>query len=142
MEWKQQYPMDHKPTEEEIADYVSTSLWKELCCFIETEYNVHPSIEYSRCSMAAGWNVKYKKSSRALCTLYPDKQAFTCMVSVGRQEAEAAEILLLSCTKYLQNLYSEAVPFNGGRWLMIEVNSPEILDDTKELIKLRVNRTK
>lgn len=137
MSWNEQYPMNKKPTEEEIADYINSPLWRELCGFIEQRWSSTPSVEYSRCSGAPGWNVKYKKGSRAICTLYPNDGFFTCMVSIGSKQAEEAEILLLSCTKYLQELYSNSSVFNGGRWLMIDVTSPEILDDVKELIEVR-----
>lgn len=138
MSWNEQYPMGRKPSEEEITSYIHSPLWRELCDFVEESWSSTPSIEYSRCSGAPGWNVKYKKGSRAICTLYPNDGYFTCMVSVGRKQAEETEILLLSCTKYLQELYSNSSLFNGGRWLMIDVTSPDILDDVKELIKVRM----
>lgn len=137
MKWNEQYPIGTKPSGAQISDYINSSLWGELCTFIEENWSSVPSIEYSRCSGVPGWNVKYKKGSRAICTLYPNKGYFTCMVSIGRKEAEEAEILLLSCTKYIQELYSKANLFNGGRWLMIDITSPEVLADVKELIKLR-----
>lgn len=138
MNWNERYPMGTRPTEEEIANYINSPLWRELCCFVEENWSSVPSVEYSRCSGAPGWNVKYKKGSKAICTLYPNEGYYTCMISVGRKQTEETEILLLSCTKYLQELYSNADLFNGGRWLMIDVTSPEILDDVKELIKVRM----
>ena len=38
--------------------------------------------------------MKYKKSSRALCTLYPDEGQFTALITVGAKEAPEAELLL------------------------------------------------
>ena len=49
-----------------------------------------------------------------------------------------AELLLCTCTDYLRELYWNTKPYNGGRWLMISVTSPEILEDVKALIALRV----
>lgn len=91
---------------------------------------------------APGWNVKYKKGSRALCTLYPRLGYFTCMVSVGRKETVQAELLLPSFDPYLQALYQKADVFNGGRWLMIDVISEPVLENVKELIQLRVKPNK
>ncbi|HBB28593.1 MAG TPA: hypothetical protein DC000_04975, partial [Clostridiales bacterium] len=34
-------------------------------------------------------------------------------------------------------IYKQSKPFNGGRWLMIDVKTPEILNDVKELICIR-----
>ncbi len=65
-----------EPTEKSLRDYVENPLWDDLCAAIEADYGVKPLIVFSGCSMLPGWNVKYKKSGRSLCTLYPDKGAF------------------------------------------------------------------
>lgn len=111
-----------------------------MCSHLETSYGVLPHIEHSICCGAPGWNVKYKKGSRALCTLYPAEGYFTAMVSVGSREAMEVEGMLCACTDYLRELYWQTRPWNGGRWLMIQVRTPEILRDVKGLIALRVKK--
>lgn len=140
MEWKELYGIDSQPEMTDIEKYIGSKLWNELCCFAEDECSAKRYIEYSRCSMNTGWNIKYKKSGRALCTLYPDKNIFECMISIGRKEAEEAELIIPSCCKYIRELYEKTALFNGSRWLMIEVSSEEILDDVKKLIKLRMKK--
>lgn len=138
MNWNEHFSKVTPPDLYQISSYINSPLWGDLCTYLEHTYSVSPKIEHSICSGAPGWNVKYKKNSRALCTLYPASTYFTAMVSVGSKEAAEAELLLTACTNYVQDLYWNASPFNGGRWLMIEVRSPEILDDVKTLIALRV----
>ena len=65
------WPQNRKPSPDDIAEFVDNPLWKALCSWLESGYRTVPRIEYSRCGMAPGWNVKYKKGGRALCTLYP-----------------------------------------------------------------------
>lgn len=137
MSWKDEFSKTSQPRLEQISRYVANPLWDELCGYLEQAYGVLPQVEHSVCSGAPGWNIKYKKSGRALCTLYPAAGFFTCMVSVGSRETVEAEALLLGCTDYLRSLYWNAKPFNGGRWLMIEVTSPAILEDVKRLIATR-----
>ncbi|KAB2952754.1 DUF3788 family protein [Heliorestis acidaminivorans] len=36
---------------------------------MEEAYQAKPHITYSKCSAQPGWNVKYKKSGKSLCTL-------------------------------------------------------------------------
>ena len=62
----------------------------------------------------------------------------SAMVSVGQKEDHEAQLLLPSLTPYVQQLYRETFPFNGGRWLSVVVGNPEILEDTLALIDLRV----
>lgn len=140
MDWNQRYPKAQAPDLEQISAFVASPLWDALCSHLESCYGVLPQVEHSICSGAPGWNVKFKKGGRALCTLYPSHGCFTCLVSVGSREAMEAELLLSRCTGYVRELYWKTALFNGGRWLMICVTSPEILEDTQQLISLRVKK--
>lgn len=142
MNWNELYPQMIKPDLSTVSEYIDSPLWDDLLCHIEETYNVFPTMDHSVCSGAAGWNLKYKKSSRALCTLYPGEGFFTCLVSIGRKEAAETEALMTTFTDYIQQLYWNTRLFNGGRWLMINVTSPEILADTKQLIALRMKKRK
>ncbi len=142
MNWNELYPKGSQPDLSAVSKYIASPLWEELRRHLEESYAVMPIVDHSICSGAAGWNLKYKKGGRALCTLYPAEGYFTCMVSIGRKEALDAEFLLPTCTQYVRELYGRTSLFNGGRWLMIDVTTPEILDDTRELIALRMKKRK
>lgn len=141
MSWTTQFPAGTKPTMDDVGRYVQNPLWEELMAFFAQAYpKSSPAIEYSRCGGAPGWNVKFKKSSRALCTLYPEfpeAGVFTCLICIGSKAEAAAEIALASCTPQVQQLYASVAPFNGSRWLMIAVTSGEVLDDVKRLLNVR-----
>jgi hypothetical protein len=107
MTWSEEYPKASEPALEQMAEYTGSPLWQELCGFVETAYGVPPQIEYSLCSGARGWNVKYKKGSRALCTLYPREGFFTCLVCIGARESTEAELVLTACTPYVRELYQK-----------------------------------
>ncbi len=142
MKWTERFSKDSKPTPEEIDAYIGSPDWGALREHIEVSYDAKPQIDYSICSGAPGWNMKYRKSSRALCTLYPGEGYFTCLVCIGSKEAMEVELLLASCTDYVRELYWSCKPFNGSRWLMIDVTSADILEDVKALIGLRVKGKK
>ncbi|MEA4869389.1 MAG: DUF3788 domain-containing protein [Christensenella sp.] len=138
MNWLERYPKSQQPTIADIACFIGSPLWNGLCHWAEERYAVEPRVEYSTCSGAPGWNVKYKKGGRALCTLYPDEGSFTALVTIGGKEAPEAEMLLPTCSDYLRELYARTREFNGARWLMIRVSDPAVLADVKTLISLRV----
>ena len=138
MNWFERYPKSQQPTLEEIANFIASPLWGELCAWAEKTYQIEPKVEHSTCSGAPGWNVKYRKGGRALCTLYPDDGQFIAMVSVGVKEAPEAELLLPTCSDYVRELFARTQTFNGGRWLMIRVTDPAVLEDVKKLVRLRV----
>lgn len=141
MEWKNLYGPNTPPTLENISKYINNELWQDLNLLLQITYQIQPKLAYSRCSMQSGWNVKYQKSGKSLCTLYPMEGYFIALVVIGNKEMEEAEMLMPLCSKYIQTLYQET-PFSaGGRWLMVSVTDHHILNDVIKLIQIRV-RTK
>ena len=138
MNWNECFGRDTKPDLSQIRAHIGSPLWTQFCDYLEQTYNVQPRIEHSRCGGAPGWNVKYKRGSHALCTLYPDDGSFICLLVVGGKEAAEAELLLNVCTEYVNDLYRNAKPYNGARWLMIRISAAEVLEDVKKLIGLRI----
>lgn len=70
----------HEPDIQEIAAYCANDLFDEFCHDLYQRYQVKPSLAYSKCTMQKGWNVKFKKSSKNLCTLYPKEGYFEVLV--------------------------------------------------------------
>ena len=138
MNWLEAYPKSEEPTLQQISDFIASPLWNGLCSWAEGSYSVAPKVEHSTCSGAPGWNVKYKKSGRALCTLYPDRGQFIALVTIGAKEAPEAELLLPTCSDYIRELFARTQTFNGARWLMIHISDERVLEDVKKFIRLRV----
>lgn len=139
MSWAERYPQTAQPTQEEIDAYVNSPLWVELKAFLAEQYGAAPRMEYSRCGLEPGWNMKFKKGSRSLCTVYVRSGFVTAMVSIGPKDEDAVLTLLPACTAYTQDLYHRTASSKMGRWLMVDVTTPEILEDVKALMRLRVN---
>jgi hypothetical protein len=136
--WSELYNQNNQPTLENINDYINSELWIELCSGLETMYTTLPKLEYSKCSMQKGWNIKYKKSSKSLCTLYPMNGYFIALVVIGEKEQAAAEQVIPTCSNYVQKLFSGTVFSAGGKWLMLEIRERSVLEDVMKLIQLRV----
>ncbi|RCX16343.1 uncharacterized protein DUF3788 [Anaerobacterium chartisolvens] len=138
MKWNILYDQNNPPALNDIEKYVGSGLWENLNTFLKSTYGIQPKLSYSRCSMQPGWNVKYQKSGKSLCTLYPMDGFFIALIVVGSKESSQAELLLPSFSKYTQDLY-KGTPFSaGGRWMMINVTEHEILEDVVRLIQIRV----
>lgn len=137
MEWINLYPADTQPTDEQISDFISSPLWAEMIAFLSDGYKVEPTYSYSACSGQPGWNVKYKRAGKSLCTLYPMDGFFIALVVIGAKEQMEAELLLPTFTEQVQNLMKTAGGMAGARWLMIHVTDAQVLDDVKRLIQIR-----
>lgn len=138
MNWNELYGADNRPTPMEINGFIRNDLWREMNDFLQRTYRAEPQTTYSGCSAQPGWNVKYKKGGKSLCTLYPMDGYFIALVVIGAREETEAGLLMPLCSGYTQELYRQTAFSMGGRWLMMDVTDKTILEDAKELIKIRV----
>lgn len=126
------------PILEDFAAYIRNPVFMKFCSEIKKKYRCHEKIEFSRCSLERGWNVKFKKSGKSLCTVYPREGYFTVLVVVGEKEKEAVEAILWECTSELRELYEKARWGNGQKWLMIDLEDQgEMFADVLQLIEIR-----
>ena len=137
MGWNEDFPRDVMPEFQQITNYIGSPLWMELCEWAERTYGVAPRIEHSTCSGAPGWNVKYRKAGRALCTLYPHKGYFTCLLAIGPAQAQEVELRLPAFSDALREQYLQTNPMNGTRWMMVDVKAPETLRDVQTIVDVR-----
>lgn len=129
---------NYRPTMEELGEYVRNPVFTQFCSDIRNSYQCGESIEYSSCSMEKGWNVKFKKAGKSLCTIYPREGYFTVMVVVGRKEKPFVEEILPDCGVELRSLYDRTREGNGQRWLMADIEDREgLYDDILRLIRIR-----
>ena len=130
-----------RPSLEEIGEYVGNPLFSQFCGEVKDRYQCAERIEFSACSMEKGWNVKFKKSGKALCTVYPREAYFTAMVVVGQKEKGLGGPALPSCAAALQELYARTREANGQRWLMIDLEDrDDLYRDVFRLMDIRTGR--
>ena len=137
MDWNLLYSNVTPPTWEQITEYIGSPLWADFNERIQSAYQIKPCMEHSRCSMQAGWNIKYKKGGKSLCTLYPMQGYFIALVVVGSRELTEAEFLMPQCSDYVQTVFKNTKTGNGQKWLMLDVRDRGIMDDVFSLINLR-----
>ena len=128
------------PALEELGDYIKNPVFAEFCAEIRNTYKCNEKIEFSSCSWERGWNVKFKKAGKTLCTIYPREFYFTVMVVVGRKEKEYAEAILPECSLELQEIYHRTKEGNGQKWLMIDIEDQgSLYSDLLRFIQIRRN---
>ena len=78
------FDKDIQPTESELTSFVGTETFTHLCNHLCDSYKVKPKLAYSSCSMDKnvwrGWNIKFQKSGKSLCTIYPQRGYFLVLV--------------------------------------------------------------
>ena len=138
MEWSECYGKGQKPDFAAVEAFVGETLWGEFHAFMEANCPAAPKFEYSACTMQTGWNIKYKKSGKNVCTIYPMEGYLICMILIGGDGAVEAEARLEEFTPYVRELYRKTRLFNGSRWLFMEVRSREVLRDLEEFVYIRL----
>lgn len=146
MKWNELFNENQTPSSKGIKDYIGSAeaYWNDLIEYIENTYQSKPKTEYSRCSLQPGWNVKYKKSGKSLCTLYPMQDYFIVLIVIGPKEQDEAEAAMEAgvFSPYVAALYRKTSGSAMGSWLMIEVKERSILNDIKILMDMRVKANK
>ncbi len=128
------------PTLEDIGQYIGNSVFLPFCSQVKSQYLCNEKIEFSSCSWEKGWNVKFKKAGKTLCTIYPRENYFTVMIVVGKKEQQFVETILPECSPQLQQIYHQTKEGNGQRWLMIDLEDRDNLyDDIFRLLQIRRN---
>ncbi len=116
------------------------SRWLSLNEHIQDMYNAKPQIVYSKCSAKPGWNVKYKISGKALCTLYPEPESFTALVVTAAADMEKFILARAIFSDSFNMLYDRTQLFNNTKWLMIGVINDTLLSDVEKLLHLKTQK--
>jgi hypothetical protein len=145
MQWYELFNKENEPSETQVSEYINSPLFNELDCYLRQAHKVKPKLAYSSCAMDAGmwkgWNIKYKKSGKSLCTVYPKPEYILALLPIGAKEMNESELLMPMCSEYTQELFGQCELFQGGKYLGFEVRDEDVLRDMKGLIDIRV-RTK
>ena len=87
-----------QPNESELNVFVGTEFFTDLYNHLCDSYKIKPRISYSNCAMDKnvwrGWNIKFQKSGKSLCTIYPQQGYFLVLVPGKSFEVRNDETLI------------------------------------------------
>lgn len=128
----------HEPSIKEISEFIENPLFMQMYGHLIVQYQARCDMTYSGDNVLLGWNVKFHRSGRALCRLYPKRGFFTVLLVVGRKEKERAEALLPKMSPAMQDIYRNTKEGMGQRWLLIDLCAPDALyEDVLKLVEIR-----
>ncbi|MCL2456629.1 MAG: DUF3788 domain-containing protein [Defluviitaleaceae bacterium] len=142
-QWNELFSRENEPSEIQIKEFVNTHLFCDLDEHLRLTYKIKPKFAHSNCGMDGGiwkgWNVKYQKSGKSLCTLYPKQGYLQLLVPVGAREMNEAESLVPLCTQYTQELFLRSGGA-GFKSMAFEVRDENVLRDAKNFIAIRAQK--
>ena len=125
----------HMPDEEELRLALGPGweFWLRLVRFIEEDLQV-PG-EWNFGGKNYGWNRWYRKSGKAVASLYPQADGLTAQVVLGKLQVEQARALSYGAT--VSRMLQETELYHDGMWLFIPVRSMEDAADVEQLLRVK-----
>lgn len=142
MLWSEKYTKDVEPTPQQVKDFINNPMFEELDHYLQDTYEIKAKKAYSGCSMDQGiwkgWNIKYRKKGRTICTLYPQEGYVLALLPLNHEELAEAEILLPTLSHETQEIYNNTKVGHTGKSLPLNIRNKSTVKDIKQIISLRV----
>ena len=133
---------DIRPTEDEMENTIGKNsfLWYEMRKYLEVNYDFAPELIYY--GKKYGWTIRYKKSGKTLCSLFPEKGAFTVLVVLGKKEVEKTYSMMERLNSEVRSIFENTDQLRDGRWLWIRVLTKDDIESIKLLLNAKRNPKK
>jgi hypothetical protein len=138
MSYERMLDKEKQPTAKAIADYLgqdAAAAWDDTTAFLAENYDFSPETVFG--GQKYGWAVRYRRSGKSLCTLHPEKGAFTVLIVLGGRETEKALEALSSFSPSVAETISGAHQYHDGRWLWLRVVKKNNTADIKRLLQIK-----
>ena len=127
---------ERKPSEQEIISIIGNAeLWDDLKHYLEQRYNSLQ--ERIFCGEKYGWTVLYLKGSMTLCSLFPERGAFTVLVVLGMKEEEKVLQVLDELSIDTRKLIRDSKRLYNCKWIWIRMLKPVYVEDVKVLLAIK-----
>jgi len=128
---------ESKPTVRDMQKTVGkkSPLWNELKSYIEKYYEFTPEIVFY--GEKYGWTLRYRRSGKTLCSFFPEKDAFTVLVVLGKKEVEKTKLKIDKINKSVKKVFEETKQLRDGRWLWINVKTETDVESIKVLSRVK-----
>jgi hypothetical protein len=110
--------------------------WGRLLDIIDAKYPGVFRGEWLYGGAKHGWSLRFKKS-RSFCTLVPERGRMNVVIVFGAAERDKADEVLPSLVSHVQDDYAAATTYHDGKWVLIDVDSEEVLTDVERLLEVK-----
>jgi hypothetical protein len=123
------------PSEAQIEMVLADAapIWKQCLGYIEERFAVPGALHYG--GKSYGWHLWYRKSGKALASVYPQAGYFVTQIVLNPEQVECALQLDLGLTAV--KILHETPQLRDGRWLFIPVYSETDEADVENLLLIK-----
>ena len=136
MNYERYLGKEHQPTDKEVLESIgNTEAWLDLRQYLGENYAFEPeTVFYGK---KYGWTIRYRRSGKTLCSLFPEKGAFTALVVLGKKEVERVLSSIDEYSDSVRGVIENTEQLHDGRWLWIRVLTLEDTADIKKLLSVK-----
>jgi hypothetical protein len=69
--------------------------------------------------------------------LIPEKNRFALLIVFGAEERGKVEAIRDSLSQHTQKEYDEATTYHDGKWLILVIDSDEVVEDVMQLLAVK-----
>jgi hypothetical protein len=126
------------PTQEELSALMRESMyeiWSNIVGFIEKNYELESM--WNNGGKTGEYELKYRKSGKTLCALYPRENGLFILIIFGKLEREKFESSRTEFSEYINRFYDNTHQYHDGKWLYLDVINNGLTEDIKKLILIK-----
>jgi len=129
---------DVTPTSKSIQDILGRrnfSTWEKIKDYLGHAYEIKPDLQFY--GKKYGWCYKYRKVSKTLCCLFPEKGSFTVLITLGRKELEKLNPDFSKLSPETRGVINRAHQYHDGKWFWIRLPDIGNVRDVKKLLSVK-----
>ncbi len=134
--------LEKVPTEEELNQLMEEDVFKTWCSinnFIKDNYDM--DMLWDNGGKTGVFELKYRKSGKTFCALYPREKGMKVLIILGKNEREKFKTSRKDFSEYI-NFYDNTRQYHDGKWLYLDAINNTVIADIERLlfIKKKPNR--
>lgn len=125
------------PDDDDVLALVGSRahLWSRLTGYLADEYDHLPEFQVE--GKKQDWCFRYRRGGKTLVTLYPDRDLFTVLVVLGREEVTATEGIIDHQSARARAAFADARQFPDGHWLWIRPAFRRDIESIETLLAIK-----
>lgn len=127
------------PTFEDMSRFIGNeqviSLWNGLHDYIKKIYAFEATIRYG--GKNYGWVMNYRKGSKSIVSIHPERNAFTVLYVFGAKELQELEANKNKISNSIIELVDKTMKYHDGKWIWIRATVESNMDDFIELLGIK-----
>lgn len=128
-----------EPTLEDMVRFIEDSeqikMWQELLDFILEHYDFTQLTRYG--GKNYGWCITFKKGTKSIMTLHPERNGFTVLFVLGKKELDQWKLIKDKISPESNIKIENTKQLHDGKWVWLSRLKPHQIKDCFQLLQVK-----